>query len=135
METISVELRYLVYVAILCAILWVPYILAHIMQVGVVKALSYPTTVEMPDWAQRVKGAHYNLVENLIPFTAAVVAGEVLNVHTGVTAACAMVFFWARLLHPFAMASNIWGTRTILFFIGSVATIVYLIAVLLAGSA
>lgn len=135
METISVELRYLVYVAILCAVLWVPYMLAHIMQVGVVKALSYPTPAEMPDWARRVKGAHYNLVENLVPFTAAVAAGEALNVHTGTTAACAMAFFWARLLHPFAMASNIWGTRTTLFFIGSVATIIYLFAILTAATA
>jgi hypothetical protein len=43
MRQLSVELRYLIYVAILLALIFIPYILAHIAQVGAIKALSYPT--------------------------------------------------------------------------------------------
>jgi uncharacterized MAPEG superfamily protein len=115
MRQLSVELRYLIYVAILLALIWIPYIVAHIAQVGPTKALSYPTMVDMPAWAARLKRAHDNLVENIPLFAIAVLAGEVTNVHTAVTAACAMIFFWARVAHPIAMVAHIWGTRTATF--------------------
>ncbi len=130
MRQLSVELRYLIYVAILMAVIWVPYISAHIMQVGLVKALSYPKEQEMPEWAALLKRAHGNLAENIPLFIVAVLAGEIRNVHTGVTAACAMVFFWARVAHPIAAVSKIWGTRTAAFAIGWLAVIVYLLVVL-----
>lgn len=129
-HALSIELRYLIYVAFLACVLWVPYILAELNITGVVKALGYPDERKLPKWAARLKAAHYNLVENIGPFAVAVIAGELLNVHTSVTAACAMVFFWARLLHPVAQVVRIWGTRTACYAIGLTATIVYLLAVL-----
>jgi uncharacterized MAPEG superfamily protein len=132
MRPLSVELRYLIYVAILLAIIWLPYISAHIMQVGLVKALSYTHEDEMPAWAARLKRAHYNLVENVPLFAIAVLAGELRNVHTGVTAACAMVFFWARVAHPIAQVAQVWGTRTTVFAIAWLAVVVHLIVVLTA---
>lgn len=127
---LSLELRYLIYTAILMLVIWVPYILAEIATNGLVTALSYPDKRELPDWARRLKQAHYNLVENIAPFAVAVAAGEWLNVHTSTTAACAMIFFWARVLHPFAQVSRIWGTRTLTFAAGAIATLIYLFAVL-----
>jgi len=134
MKPLSIELRYLIYVAILLAVIWVPYIVAHSKQVGSAKALSYMADDEMPDWAARLKRAHYNLVENVPLFVIAVLAGEFANVHTGTTAACAMIFFWARVAHPIAMVARIWGTRTATFTIGWVAVVVHLFAVLTAGT-
>jgi uncharacterized MAPEG superfamily protein len=134
MRQLSVELRYLIYVAILLAVIWVPYILAHIKQVGLVEALSYPETVAMPVWAMWLKRAHYNLVENVPLFAIAVLAGEVTNVHTGVTAACAMIFFWARVAHPIAMVARVWGTRTAAFAVGWAAVVVHLFVVLTAAT-
>lgn len=133
MKALSVELRYLVYVAILLAVIWIPYILAHVMQVGPMKAFSYTDDDEMPAWAKQLKRAHYNLVENVPLFAIAVLAGEFTNVHTTTTAACAMVFFWARVVHPFAMVSGIWGARTAVFTVGWVAVVVHLFAVLTAA--
>ena len=49
-----------------------------------------------------------------------------MDVHTGVTAACAVVFFWARVLHPIAQVTRIWGARTVTFAAGVAATAVYL---------
>lgn len=129
-NALSIELRYLLYTAFLMVVLWVPYILAELNMTGVVKALGYPDERTLPDWAKRLKKAHYNLVENIAPFAIAVLAGEWLGVHTSVTAACAMVFFWARVAHPVAQVVRIWGTRTITFAIGLTATAVYLYEIL-----
>jgi uncharacterized MAPEG superfamily protein len=131
MHALSLELRYLIYTAILMGLLWIPYMVAHIAQVGPVLALSYPDRVDMPAWAARLKRAHYNLLENIPLFAIAVMAGEFRDIHTSVTATCAMVFFWARVAHPLALVSNIWGTRTIVFTIGWMATLTYLIVVLM----
>ncbi len=125
-QSLSIELRHLVYCGILMLVMWVPYILAELKLTGVVKALSYPDERPLPKWGQRLKHAHYNLVENVAPFAIAVLAGELMDVHTGVTAACAVVFFWARVLHPIAQVTRIWGTRTITFGAGVTATAVYL---------
>ena len=133
MRQLSTELRYLIYAAILLAVIWVPYILAHINQVGLAKALSYPREAEMPDWAARLKRAHYNLVENIPLFAIAVLAGELMNVHTRTTAACAMIFYWARVAHPIAMIAQVWGMRTLAFAVGWAAVVVHLLAVLTAG--
>jgi uncharacterized MAPEG superfamily protein len=118
MRALSLELRYLIYTAVLMAVIWIPYIVAHVAQVGPVLAQSYPERVDMPPWAARLKRAHYNLVENIPLFAIAVMAGEIRGIHTGVTAACAMVFFWARVAHPIAVISNIWGARTAVFTVG-----------------
>lgn len=132
---ICLELRYLVYTSILVLVLWMPYILVQLFGVGPGKALSYPEDgVAAPKWTSRWKRAHYNLVENIVPFAVAVTAGELLNIHNGVTAACAMIFFWARVVHPFAQALNIWGLRTVIFAIGSISTLVYLITILMAAT-
>jgi uncharacterized membrane protein YecN with MAPEG domain len=134
MEPLSLELRYLIYAALWTLVLWVPYILAHINMVGVKRALSYEETQPMPDWARRLKGAHYNAVENLAPFAVVAVAAEFIGLHTGLTAFCAIVFFLARLVHPFAMVSRIWGSRTGAFAVGWAVTIVYGLAVLFSGA-
>lgn len=130
-HALSTELRYLLYSSILMLVLWVPYILAELKLTGVVKALSYPDERKLPAWGKRLKAAHYNYVENLAPFAIAVLAGEWLGVHTPVTAGCAMVFFWARLLHPIAQVTRIWGGRTITFAAGVTATLIYLISLLI----
>jgi uncharacterized MAPEG superfamily protein len=122
---LSIEMRYLLYVALLLLVMWIPYILAQIAQLGLVAALSYRDEDKMPDWAKRLKRAHYNLVENFAPFAAIVLTGEVIGLHTAATAACAAIFFWARVVHPFAQVIRVWGTRTLAFAVGWVATLVY----------
>jgi len=128
---LSTELRYLIYTAILMLVLWIPYIVAELKMTGIGKALSYPDERTLPRWGQRLKQAHYNLVENVGPFAIAVLAGEWLGIHTPLTAACAMIYFWARVAHPITQVVRIWGTRTAAFAVGVGATLVYLIAILL----
>ncbi|NND50421.1 MAG: MAPEG family protein [Rhizobiales bacterium] len=129
--SLSIELRYLIYVSLWLVILWVPYVLAHIVTVGPVKAFGYSDEpMAMPLWAQRLKRAHYNLVENIVPFAVAVGAGEILNVHTQTTATCALVFVIARVAHPFTQVLAIWGTRTLAFAAGWLALVIYLFAIM-----
>ncbi|MDX2313063.1 MAG: MAPEG family protein [Gammaproteobacteria bacterium] len=130
-HALSTELRYLIYTAILMLMLWVPYIIAELKMTGIGKALSYPDERTLPTWARRLKRAHYNLVENIGPFAVAVLAAEWLGIHTPLTAACAMIFFWARAAHPIMQVLRIWGTRTVTFAIGVGATLVYLVTILL----
>lgn len=129
---LSIELRYLLYTALLMLVMWIPYILSHLGRVGVVTALSYPDEEELVPWAKRLKRAHYNLVENFAPFAAIVIVGESIGLHTATTATCAAVFFWARLVHPFAQVIRVWGVRTLSFAVAWVATLVYLWLVLTA---
>lgn len=133
-HTMSTELRYLVYTGILMLVLWIPYILAELARTGIGTALGYPDERRLPVWGQRLKRAHYNLVENIAPFAIAVLVGEILNIHNTVTEACAMTFFWARVAHPVAQVTRIWGTRTLTFAVGLTATLIYLGTVLLAGA-
>ncbi|MFQ5625637.1 MAG: MAPEG family protein [Methyloligellaceae bacterium] len=129
-HSLSVELRYLIYSAILLLVLWAPYILAELKITGIFRALSYPDKRMLPKWGRRLKYAHYNLVENMVPFTIAVGAGEFLNIHNTTTAVCAMIFFWARVAHPVAQVTRIWGTRSLTFGIGAGATLIYLYTLL-----
>lgn len=134
MEPLSQEMRYLIYVALWTLVLWIPYIVSHIGTVGPGSALSYEDHQPMPEWARRLKGVHYNAVENLAPFAIVVIAGEFIGLHTSLTSLCAVVYFVARLVHPFAMVTRVWGTRTLAFAVGWAATIVYLLAVLFSGA-
>jgi len=127
---LSIELRYLIYAALLMLVLWIPYILAELKITGIIKALGYPDERTLPKWGARLKCAQYNLVENIVPFAIAVAAGEFLNIHNATTAACAVVFFWARVAHPVAQVTRIWGTRTLAFAAGVNATVIYLITIL-----
>jgi uncharacterized MAPEG superfamily protein len=133
-QELSTELRYLIYTAILLLVLWIPYIIAELKMTGIGKALSYPDERTLPLWALRLKRAHYNLVENIGPFAVAVLAGEWLGIHTPLTVACAMIFFWARVAHPILQVARVWGTRTAAFAVGVGATLVYLVAILLEAS-
>jgi len=129
---LSIELRYMLYAGLLMLVMWIPYILAQIARLGLVAALSYRDEDNMPDWAKRLKRAHYNLVENFAPFAAIVITAEIIDLHTAATATCAAVFYWARLVHPFAQIARVWGTRTLAFAVAWVATLVYLYLVLTA---
>ena len=66
----TTELEMLIWVLILTLLMWIPYIVAHIFNVGVVAALTYKADMSsLPDWAKRAKKAHYNSIENLVSFS------------------------------------------------------------------
>ncbi len=49
----SIDMRLLIYTAVLCILMWVPYMLAAIRAFGLVRMVSYPRPdiVRLPQWA------------------------------------------------------------------------------------
>lgn len=115
----SPELRYLTLVAALTALLWVPYILNEIMVRGLVDALGYPANPKpLAPWAQRLKSAHYNAVENLVVFAALVLVASAAGIHHPAVATAAAVYFWARVVHAVAYTLAVPWVRTLSFVVG-----------------
>ena len=115
----TTDLEMLVWIAGLTAIMWVPYILAHVMKHGVVEALTYRAdSIPLDGWAARAKKAHYNAIENLVPFAALVLVAHVTTATNEATAAACIAFFWARAAHYVLYISGVPFGRTICFTIG-----------------
>jgi uncharacterized MAPEG superfamily protein len=116
MET---ELKMLAWTAALTAVLWLPYILSHILTHGLIPALTYAADGRpLPGWAERARKAHYNAVENLVPFAALVLVAHAAGIHTAATATAATIYFWARVAHYVAYAAGIPFGRTLTFALG-----------------
>ena len=115
----SPELRYLALSALLTGLLWVPYILNEIMVRGLMDAVGYPENPKpLARWAQRLKAAHYNAVENLVVFAALVLVASVAGIHSPAVATAAAVYFWARVVHAAAYTLAVPWVRTLSFVVG-----------------
>lgn len=111
------ELVWLTRVALLTALLWVPYILQLIVQLGPVKAIWDPTGAHPhnADWALRAKRAHYNAVENLAVFAPLALIVGLTGIGTAATATAAAAYFWLRLAHYLIHTAAIPVIRTLAF--------------------
>ena len=130
----NTELMYLLLTAVLTASLWIPVVIGYVRTRGPLTPEAYRNapTDPLPAWVNRANRAHLNAVENFAPFAAAVLAGQAMGVHTAFTAACAAVYFWARLAHAVVHVSGFgqFRARTLLFTIGWIAFFVYAVALL-----
>ena len=112
----SAELNYLTLVTLLTAIMWIPYILNLIMVRGLNDAVGYPAEPKpLSDWANRMKAAHGNAVENLVVFAALVLVVEVAGLNNETTALACAIYFWARLVHLIVYTLGIPWVRTLAF--------------------
>jgi uncharacterized MAPEG superfamily protein len=115
----SPELRYLAWVALLTGLLWVPYILNEITVRGLMDAVAYPDNPKpLSKWAQRLKAAHYNAVENLVVFAALVLIASAAGIHDPALATAAAIYFWARAAHAVVYTLAIPWLRTLTFVVG-----------------
>lgn len=113
------ELKYLACVSLFTALLWVPYILNTIAVRGVMDAVGYPEHPKpLAPWAQRMKAAHYNAVENLVVFAALVLVAHAVGVSNELTVMASAVYFWARVVHFAAYTFRIPWVRTLAFVAG-----------------
>ena len=110
------ELTYLVWVAALTAVMWVPYILNTIIVRGLSDAVGYPDNPQpLAPWAERLKKAHYNAVENLVVFAALVLVLNATQTSNATTVLACQVYFWARLMHALVYALAVPWLRTLSF--------------------
>lgn len=120
----SSELYYLTLSALLTAFLWVPYILNLIASNRIKDAVGYPEQPpKMAPWAERLKKAHYNAVENLVVFAALVLVLHAQEAGTDLTATAAMTYFWARVVHAVSYTAAIPWVRTLAFAVAWAAMI------------
>ena len=114
------ELTWLAYTIALTGLLWVPYILQLIVQLGPIKAVWDPegTHPHNKEWALRAKRAHYNAVENLVIFAPLVILVVGLGAQSRTTVIACMVYFIARAAHYVIHVLAIPVLRTIAFSIG-----------------
>ncbi|MEQ8397556.1 MAPEG family protein [Thalassobaculum sp.] len=115
----STDLKMLALTSALTVMLWLPYIVAHIVKYGLIPALTYSADGrELPGWAERARKAHYNAIENLAPFAALVLVAHASGTASAATATAATVYFWARVAHFAAYVSGIPFGRTLTFAVG-----------------
>ncbi|NQD35940.1 MAPEG family protein [Permianibacter sp. IMCC34836] len=111
------ELFYLLLVLALTALLWLPYVLNRIVVWGLRDTVSYPAHPKpLAPWAQRLRAAHANAVENLVVFAPLVLLTQQLGVSSAMTALACMLYFWSRLLHVVAYTLALPWLRTLGFF-------------------
>lgn len=110
------ELMSLTWVITLSAVMWVPYILNSIMVRGLKDAVGYPDDPQpLAPWAERMKKAHYNAVENLVMFAALVLMLNALGISNATTVMACNIYFWSRLAHYVIYSAGIPWLRTLSF--------------------
>ncbi len=113
------ELMSLIWVTALTAILWIPYTLNTIVVRGLMDAVGYPADPKpIAGWAQKMKAAHANAVENLVVFAALVLIANAAGVSNETTVLACTVYLWSRVVHLLAYTFAIPWVRTLSFVAG-----------------
>ncbi|MBL4812458.1 MAG: MAPEG family protein [Rhodobacteraceae bacterium] len=126
------ELTVLALAALLQFIQFCGYSLSATLQVGVkVTAGSRDKPITLTGSTGRQQRAFANHFEALTLFTIAVLVVTLGDQSTGFTAACAWVFLAARLLYVPAYIFGLVPWRSIIWFVGVLATVAMLISALI----
>ena len=113
------ELTNLAMVTALTGLLWIPYILDRIATWGLMDTVGYPANPKpQSPWAQRLKKAHKNAVENLVVFAPLVLIAHAMGITSPAIADSAAVYFWARVVHAAAYTVALPWVRTLAFAVG-----------------
>jgi uncharacterized MAPEG superfamily protein len=122
----KLELMYLVWVTILTALMWIPYVLDRIAVWGITDTVGYPEAPKpQTPWARRMKAAHANAIENLVIFATLVLVANAVGIGTGATVFAAALYFWARLVHVVAHTFGLPWVRTLAFAGGFIAQAIF----------
>jgi uncharacterized MAPEG superfamily protein len=124
----ATDLTMLVWSAVLCLALPVTYLVGRAQVPG---GLAWgfgnrETPLAVPAWAGRAQRAHANLVENLAPFAALVLAAHASGRANAATALGATLFFWGRVAHAAVYIAGIPYLRTAVFFVATAGELVIL---------
>ena len=131
----TTELEMLTWISALTLLMWLPYILAHIVNVGLMPAMTYKgDATPLPDWAARAKKAHYNAIENLAPFAALIIVAHLASISNNATATAAIAYFWLRAAHYALCIVAVPFGRTLTFAGGWLAQLCILYQILSASS-
>jgi uncharacterized MAPEG superfamily protein len=128
----TTELTYLTLATTFTGLLWMPYILNRLaVGNGLLHEIGYPDqATRMSPWAERLKRAHDNAVENLVVFAPLVLIAHVADVRTPETALAAATYLAARIAHAAAYTLAIPWVRTVAFSTGWACQMVFAWALL-----
>jgi len=91
---VAVEFKMLVASALLAVVQAAPHLIAVMVCGGVrIAAGNRADVPPLPDWAQRAERAQWNLIANLVPFTALVLVAHQSGLFDAETASGATLFF------------------------------------------
>jgi len=120
----SIELKYLTWISVATAFMWIPYILNAALKFGLVKSMAYgDRDSAMDPWAKRMKKSHYNAVENLVIFAPLILILNGLGISNETTQCAAATYFYARIAYYLIYTFGIPWLKTLSFFVGWIATI------------
>jgi uncharacterized MAPEG superfamily protein len=109
-------LMYLAYISIITALMWVPYVLDRMMVWGLSDTVGYPAAPKaLSPWAERLKKAHANAVENLVVFAVLVLTAHAMGITGDMIGTAAMIYFWSRIVHAVAYTMQMPWVRTLGF--------------------
>lgn len=121
--TISFEIYWLSLVTLFTSLMWIPYIINRIFEMGLWPALYNPQPDTRPrsQWATRMMNAHENAIENLIIFAPLVIMTEITGSNSSTTQISVVMYFCARLIHFFVFTFGMPLVRVPAFLLGFVA--------------
>jgi uncharacterized MAPEG superfamily protein len=112
----SIELKMLLWSAVLTVLLAFPYTLGLIGKLGLATmAGNRDNLPAVEGWIGRAIRAHRNMLENLAPFAVLVVVAHLTAKTDGTTALGAQLFFWARVAHAGLYIGGLPWVRTAAF--------------------
>ncbi|HUL96818.1 MAG TPA: MAPEG family protein [Usitatibacter sp.] len=118
----NTELLYLTYVATFTALMFLPYVLNRIMVWGLMDTVGYPANPKpLAPWAERLRKAHANAIENLAVFATLLLVAYAIGVTGPAVAGLAILYFWSRVVHAVAYTFALPWVRTLAFFGGFIA--------------
>ena len=129
-HTLTTELYWLILTIVMTAIFWVPTIVNRIFETGVWATLKPPQLQPKAQWAERLRRAHANAIENLVLFAPLVLAVQITGMNNSATAFACMIYFFARIVHVLAYILAVPLIRTLAFTAGFFSQM-YLAATLL----
>ena len=139
MTTITTELTVLVFLALLAASLWVPYIVGVNLQKQAADApdpfVRPGNLSDLPAWVHRAHRAHLNMLEQFLPFAVLVLLVDRLGAYSALTYWTALAFLGLRLAHAIGMISGLarMPVRPILFSLGWICCLLMAYAVFTAS--
>jgi uncharacterized MAPEG superfamily protein len=127
------EMTSLIQVSAFTGLLWMPYVLNRMKVRGIASTVGYPVDPPpLAPWAQRLRLAHANAIENLTVFAALMLAAQALNVSTPLTVLAGSLYLWSRVAHAVTYTFAMPWLRTLAFTGGFVAQMMVAWAVLAA---
>jgi uncharacterized MAPEG superfamily protein len=123
---IAIEFWWLALTGVLMLVMSLPYVTDRIITAGFGNALGNPQNNKIPHsgWAERLKAAHSNTVENMVVFGPLTIAVVVAGVASEMTAMAAAAFFVSRVVYVVVYMFGIPLLRTLAFLVGWLSSLV-----------